>query len=271
MRIGVFDSGLGGLTVLKELRDAVPQAGFVYLGDTARAPYGSKSPHTIERYALECAAFLCAREIELLVVACNTASSLALDKIRAACDCPVVGTIEPAVQAVVQDGEFRSISAGSNTTGTVAVLGTRATVASSAYKLRLTQLGLCDVFQVSCPLFVPLVEEGIFEGPIVEQVVEHYLAPLKAQNVNTAILACTHYPLLRRAIQSFLGPKVRLVECSRAIAQEVARHHATTSTNGAGANLEVYTTDDVSRFNVLATTILGLPILQAQRVEMLGG
>lgn len=258
--IGLFDSGLGGLTVLRELRSALPEESFLYLGDTARTPYGSKSAATIQRYAQECAEFLLARQIKLLVVACNTVSAVALEELRTVCPCPVLGTIDPAVGAALQ----------ATKSGRVAVLGTRATIASGVYQKQLA--ALCpevEVFAKPCSLFVPLVEEGITSGPVVESAIEMYLGALRNEAVDTVILGCTHYPLLVGALQRFFGPTVTLVECSKAIAAEVQRLQAfgqqSPSQQGSAA---YFVTDEAGRFSSLARLFLDEQAVDAQQVEL---
>lgn len=258
--IGLFDSGLGGLTVLRELRRTLPAEPLLYLGDTARTPYGSKSAATIRRYARECAEFLLARQIKLLVVACNTASSVALEELNAACPCPVIGTIEPAVAAALR----------ATRSGRIAVLGTRATIASGVYQNRLAALqpGV-QVFARPCPLFVPLVEEGITSGPVVESIMQMYLGALRDESVDTVILGCTHYPLMAGALQSFFGPAVNLVECSTAIATVVQDMvSASTLPVGTGGAAEFFVTDEAGRFSSLARLFLEDRVVQAAEVQL---
>lgn len=258
--IGLFDSGLGGLTVLRELRRTLPAEPLLYLGDTARTPYGSKSAATIRRYARECAEFLLARQIKLLVVACNTASSVALEELSTFCPCPVIGTIEPAVDAALRVTR----------TGRIAVLGTRATIASGVYQNRLAaRLSGVEVFARPCPLFVPLVEEGITSGPVVDSAVEMYLGPLRNESVDTIILGCTHYPLLAGALQSFFGSSVNLVECSTAIAK-VVKDMVSTATvpAGSGGAAQYFVTDEAGRFSALARLFLEERAVQAKEVEL---
>ena len=263
--IGLFDSGLGGLTVLKELRKLLPGERFVYLGDTARTPYGPKGSETIQRYSLECARFLHEREIKLLVVACNTSSSFALDVLTAKSPCPVIGTIDPAVRQALQlDGVRR-----------VGVIGTKGTIASGAYAQRIKEANPeVQVFSQACPLFVPLVEEGIYSGPIVESVVEHHLAGLKSQGLDALILGCTHYPLISGVISKFFGPSTKIIECGGAIALEVREllgkgECLRTGAKPALEDEQYFVTDDVSRFNDLASLFLEAHPVQAVKVEAL--
>lgn len=263
--IGIFDSGLGGLTVLKELRRQLPNEKFIYLGDTARTPYGTKSKDTIQRYSLECARFLRSHEIKLLVVACNTASSLALDVLAADCPCPVIGTIEPAIDQALAVPECRRIG----------VIGTKGTIRSGAYQQRLAErFPKGEIFSLACPLFVPLVEEGIYGGEIVEQVTELYLMELRSKELDALILGCTHYPLLAAELQKYMGPKTALVECSKSTAAAVQalllEHELTaTSVSEASSSERYFVTDDVDRFNYLASLFLEHRPVAAVQLEAL--
>lgn len=259
--IGLFDSGLGGLTVLRELHRTLPHQSYAYLGDNARFPYGTKSPETIVRYSRECAGFLMKREVGLIVVACNTASSTALSILEAELPVPVIGTVGPAVRDAVK--VTRS--------GTIGVLGTNATVASKVYELAIREQDpSLTVISQACPLFVPLVEAGMLHGEIVDKIVELYLAPLKAQGVDTVILGCTHYPLLIKPIASFLGEEVSVVECSKAIAHDVQRILGSEGeSQSRPSTTEYFVTDEVGQFNQLAGIFLGDRRVQAVRIESL--
>ncbi|MEJ5339847.1 MAG: glutamate racemase [Aquificaceae bacterium] len=245
MKIGVFDSGVGGLTVLKALRDIYPEVDFVYLGDTARVPYGNKSSQTVIRYSLEGAEFLLSEGIDLLVVACNTASSYALDVLRETLPIPVFGVIEPGVRRALSSTRNRRVG----------VIGTRATVSSGAYR-RLLEAGGVEVFQKACPLFVPLVEEGVLEGEIAKRVVAHYLEELRDKGVDTLILGCTHYPLLKPLIEEFMGGSVRVVDSAESTALEVMPYVNRTGSS----NLSLYFTDHSPSLDFLVELILGEPV-----------
>jgi len=261
--IGIFDSGVGGLSVLKEVRRVLSREAVVYLGDTARTPYGSKSAQTVTRYARECARFLSGQDIKVLVVACNTVSSLSLHAVEQESGCPVIGTIEPAVRTAL---EFTR-------SGRVGVIGTEATVSSEAYGRRLRELspGL-HVFSKACPLFVPLVEQGMLSGEIVDKVVELYLADLRRVEIDTLILGCTHYPLLAGAISRFLGDGVEIVECSRAMAQnlEALLRERGELTDSVSGDETYFVTDEVTRFGKLAGLFLERSAVTAVHVERLG-
>ncbi|RMG99805.1 MAG: glutamate racemase [Aquificota bacterium] len=244
MKIGLFDSGIGGLTVLKAIRERFPKVDLVYLGDTARVPYGNKSPQTVVRYSLECAEFLFSQGIDLLVVACNTASSYALEELKKALPIPVVGVIEPGVKS--------ALSVTSK--GKVGVIGTRATIKSGSYKRLLEGWGV-EVFQKACPLFVALVEEGIVEGEIAKGVVEYYLQELKEKDIDTLILGCTHYPLLRPLIEEFMGEGVKVVDSAESTAKEIEP----LVSNQGSSSLELYFTDHSQNMDFLIELILGKP------------
>ncbi len=212
--IGVFDSGIGGLTVVAALRRRLPDERIIYLGDTARLPYGTKSPATIRRYSLQNADFLLQRGIKLLVIACNTASAWALAELRQASPVPAIDVVGPGCRRAAE------VSRG----GRIGVIGTDATIRSEAYpKAIRALLPEAEVASRSCPLFVPLVEEGWLEGPVTEQVVEVYLDDFRRSGIDCLVLGCTHYPLLKPAIGRFLGGGVELVDSAEAVAAEVER------------------------------------------------
>jgi len=212
--IGVFDSGIGGLTVVRALRELLPNEQIHYLGDTARVPYGGKSAATIERYSLEITEMLLAENCKTIVVACNTASALALTQLESATPIPVTGVIRPGAQAAV----------AATRNGHVGVIGTRATIKSGAYESALRAFDPnVRITARACPLFVPLIEEGWLEGEVTDRVVRQYLTPLVEEGVDTLVLGCTHYPLMREAIGRFLGQSVTLVDSAQNCATAVMR------------------------------------------------
>ncbi len=245
MKIGVFDSGVGGLTVLKALRDKYTEVDFVYLGDTARVPYGNKSAQTVIRYSLEGAEFLLSEGVDLLIIACNTASSYALDVLRENISIPVFGVIEPGVRRALETTKNRRVG----------VIGTKATVSSDAYGRLLRSKGI-EVFQKACPLFVPLVEEGILNGDIAQRIVEYYLTELKDKDIDTLILACTHYPLLKPVIEEFMGESVKVVDSAESTALEITPFVE----RSGSSSLSLYFTDHSPSLNFLIELILGEPI-----------
>ena len=212
--IGVFDSGIGGLTVVHEIMRQLPHERVVYVGDTARVPYGPKSPDTVRRYARQITKFLLDQDVKAVVIACNTATAHALDDLRSELEVPVVGVIEPGARAAV------AASHG----GHIGVIGTAGTIRSRAYERAI--LALDPEAQISvraCPLFVPLVEEGWTDHPVTQQVAREYLAPLCAQGISALVLGCTHYPLLKPVLSRALGPRVSLIDSAAETAAEVGR------------------------------------------------
>jgi len=258
--IGIFDSGVGGLTVLKAIRQELPLESLVYLGDTARVPYGTKSPPTVERYALQAAAFLLAQQVKMVVVACNTASSVALPALQRALPVPVVGVIEPGAAGAVETSR----------SGRIGVIGTEATIASAAYPQAIRALRQdAEVYSAACPLFVPLAEEGWAEHAVARLTAQEYLAPLLQQRVDTLVLGCTHYPLLRRTLEAILPPEVRLVDSARQTALQVRRllGPQTLAQRGDGS-CRFFVTDEPARFVRVGGAFLGEALTEVQRVEL---
>jgi glutamate racemase len=211
--IGIFDSGVGGLTVLKEIARVLPQEDTIYLGDTARVPYGTKSPETVTRYSRQITSFLVNRDIKLLVVACNTASAVSLDDLKEHFALPIVGVIEPGARA----------AAAATKTGKVGVIGTEGTIRSSAYAKAIKRLNPeVEVLTRACPLFVPLAEEGWVDNEVARLTAHHYLQGLREEGVDTLVLGCTHYPLLKGIVAEVMGPGVRLVDSAEETARTVA-------------------------------------------------
>jgi glutamate racemase len=264
VKIGVFDSGVGGLTVLSALSKRLPAVDYTYLGDTARLPYGSKSKATIARYAVSSARFLVEEGAEFLVIACNTASALALDAIKEAVHVPVLGVIETGANAAL----------ASSTTGDVLVIATDATVQSHAYDAACRERGL-RAFEKACPLLVPLVEEGWLEHPVTLEVLRIYLAELleraQAEDLkpDTLVLGCTHYPLLRTQIERTV-PALRVIDSAEVTAAQVAATLGDQAGNGCPGLRRFYATDSVSKFRHLGTRFLGEEI-EGVRLVDLGG
>ncbi len=247
--IGVFDSGVGGLTVLQALRERLPSEDFLYLGDTARLPYGTKTASTVRRYALNAANHLAGGNIKLLVVACNTASSYALDALAEFSPVPVVGVVLPGVAAALATGANR-----------VGVIGTEGTIRSQAYQKALAALGPgIEVDATPCPLLVPLAEEGWGDHPVTDQIAQFYLQGLLEWGAETIILGCTHYPMLTPSLQRVVGPDVRLVDSARAVAEAVITEHAELidTTSGRPGSVNIQLTDASDRFLRIAAAILG--------------
>ena len=251
--IGVFDSGVGGLTAVREIFRALPAETVVYFGDTARLPYGNKSSETVTRFSLEIASFLLRQNIKCLLVACNTASSYALDTLSRRLDVPVVGVIEPAAEAAVEASPH----------GRIGVIGTIGTVASRSYATALERLAPgAAILSRACPLFVPLVEEGWTSHPITRSVAEEYLRELRNGDLESLILGCTHYPLLAPMIADLMGPTVRLVDSGAEAARATARLlQERGQLAGAGTPAHrFYLSDEPRNFGRVAETFLGASI-----------
>ena len=220
LRIGVFDSGLGGLTVLKALRRLLPEADYHYVGDTARVPYGTKSDAAIRRYGFEIANFLAREPLQAIVVACNTVSAVAIDELQAKFPVPVLGMVEAGAAAALAAARPASLSPGSSPR--IGVICTPATLRSGAYERALHALSPEAIVSVrACPLFVPMVEEGWVDGPVVQGVIERYLAPFKRERIDTLLLGCTHYPLLTTALNHYFTGQVAIVSSGLAAAESL--------------------------------------------------
>ena len=282
--IGIFDSGVGGLTVYRALHEHLSNERFVYLGDTARVPYGTKSLATVERYAVENAQFLAAHGIKLLVVACNTASALALPAIRQSLQIDVAGVIGPGARAAVamQSGEEQTRRPRSRQGKRIGVIATESTVKSGAYTSAIKKADEnATVIERACPLFVPLAEEGWGENDVARTIAETYLSDLRAQ-IDTLVLGCTHYPILREVIQETVGESVQLIDSGEATALEVKsllkEKHLARETPPTGAlerqlcdDLDhFYVTDAAERFARVAERFLGSKPSRLEAVEVWG-
>ena len=235
--VGMFDSGIGGLTVLKATMARLPEESFIYFGDTARLPYGTKSRETVTRFAEEIVAFLERKKLKLLVVACNTVSAYSLERIRQIATVPVVGVIEPGARAAVRTTRNRRVG----------VIGTRATIQSGAY---LESIRSFDpdvrVFSKACPLFVPLVEEGWLNDEVTYRIAERYLGSLLSCGIDTLILGCTHYPLIKGVISEVVGKNVTLIDSAEEtskIVENILREQGILSKSLMGARCEIYVSD----------------------------
>lgn len=252
--IGIFDSGVGGLTVLREVMRLLPQEDLIYLGDTARLPYGNKSSGSIIQYTLECAHFLLEQKIKLLVIACNTASAHALEVLQETLPIPVVGVIQSGFELLMQ----------TTRTQRVAILATQSTIASNVYQNLIQQhYPQASIFPIACPLFVPLAEEHFFDHPAAELIAVHYLQSLEAANIDAALLACTHYPILRKAIEKALPPAVKILDPGQACAKLVRSLLAASALQNnqeKKPRYQFFATDHTQRFAHLAKTFLGQEI-----------
>jgi len=271
----VFDSGVGGLTVLRALIERVPHAGYLYFGDTARLPYGSKSAATVAHYAVGAVRYLQDQGAELLVIACNTATALALDEIKAAAAVEVIGVVEPGAEAAAAASRKRK----------VVVIGTEATISSHAYR-RALEARKVAVREKACPLFVPLVEEGWVEHPVTEQVARIYLSEAfsgdandtnDARDAGVLVLGCTHYPLIKPLLRRVAPEHIAIVDSAESTAQEVARQlqmwplptsAETKSDRRGGPDLKFFATDSAEKFRRMGTRFLGLPVEDVLHVDL---
>ncbi len=257
--IGLFDSGVGGLTVLEALRRRLPGEDLLYLGDTARLPYGTKSAETITRYALQATRKLVERRVKALVVACNTATSVALPALEQAfADIPVIGVVEPGAQA----------ACAASRNGHIAVMATASTTREGAYRRAiLARRPEATVLGIATQLLVPMAEEGWFDGPLVEGVIARYLDPVFATDAapDCLVLGCTHFPLLIRPVRAVVGPEVSLVDSAATTAQavETTLRAADLFRETPGGSIRFLTTDDVHRFAATGSLFLGMPITAA--------
>lgn len=272
--IGIFDSGVGGLTVYRALHDRLPNEHFIYLGDTARVPYGTKSLATVERYAIENSQFLASRGIKMLVVACNTASALALPKIREKIGIDVVGVIGPGGRKAVELTKNRKHPR-------IGVIATEATVASNAYFEAIRRASdAAEVMQAGCPLFVPLAEEGWTNEPETFSIAKRYLASMKVFEPDALVLGCTHYPILKDVIQQTVGADVKLVDSGEATADEVAnvlKEKGLENPFAVGGRRSLcddldhfYVTDAADRFGRVAERFLGTMPSKLEAIEVYG-
>jgi glutamate racemase len=252
--IGVFDSGIGGLTVVKALRELLRSENIFYLGDTARVPYGGKSASTVERYSVEMTDMLVAEDVKMVVIACNSASAVALPKLEQTLSVPVIGVIKPGAQAALAATRNRHVG----------VIGTRATIKSGAYERELRALNPDVRISVrACPLLVPLIEEGWLNDQLTDGVIARYLEPLTHDGIDTLVLGCTHYPLLADAIARFLAGKVKLVDSARncaAAVKELLDRQSLCAPASEKGSLKVALTDSADNFLDVAKEALQLEI-----------
>lgn len=255
--IGVFDSGVGGLTVFARITEALPAESIIYLGDTARVPYGTKSRDTVIEYARGCAEVLMERHIKLLVIACNTASAYAIETLQEELPIPVLGVVEPGARAAVRETR----------TGRIGVIGTPATVGSQVYARAIRALAPdAEVFARACPLFVPLAEEGWVDGEIAELVARRYLEPLLEESIDTLVLGCTHYPMLSRTLAKVAGPGVTLVDSAEETARAV--REALGDSGAAPAEHAFLVTDSPERFREVGQQFFGRPLADVSWINL---
>jgi glutamate racemase len=260
--IGVFDSGIGGLTVVRSLMERLPRESITYFGDTARVPYGGKSAEVVKEYAFQNTRFLLRQGVKIIVVACNTVSAVAIDDLRSHFSIPIVGMIQPGARA----------AAAWTKSGRIGVIGTLATIASDSYARALhTENRKLHVLSHACPLFVPLAEEGWSQHPVAEMTANEYLTAFRNQNIDTLILGCTHYPILRTVIQQAVGEKVQLIDSGEAAAEEVElflRKQGLLNTRPEHPNHAFFVSDVPQRFRQLGSIFLGKSDLRVQRIHL---
>lgn len=259
--IGVFDSGVGGLTVMKELLKHLPNENFIYFGDTARLPYGEKSRDTIVRYSMENTSFLLEKGIKMLIVACNTASAYALDHLLEQFSLPIVGVIQPSTEKALQ----------TTRNGRIAVLGTKGTILSRVYQKSFQENSPeIKLFPIACPLLVPLVEENYSSHPATQLILQEYLKSLQENDVDTVLLGCTHYPLLKESIQNILGPDVNIIDSAAACAERISKILGELGLNNLSNSPSVshyFVSDDPHKFQKLGQSLLDLPIPYVHQVR----
>lgn len=260
--VGVFDSGVGGLTVVAKLRHLLPHENILYVGDTARVPYGGKSAETIIRYSQEIIDLLLQRGCKMIVVACNTASALALPTLKNFYKIPLQGVINPGAAAAVKK----------TVTGNIGIIGTKATIASHAYLKAIHTLNPeLTLFSQACPLLVPLIEEGWIDDEITDRIIHRYLDPMLSQNIDTLVLGCTHYPLVKKRIASLVGPHIALVDsaenCALEVQQILSEERLATSSNAQGS-LHTILTDRSNSFFHLAAEQLHLEMTSLETVSL---
>jgi len=261
--IGMFDSGVGGLTVLREVMRQLPGESTVYFGDTARVPYGSKSRDVITRFSLEIGQFLLQEKVKMIVVACNTASAFALPTMRQKFKVPIVGVVAPGARAALAATQSRRIG----------VIGTEGTIESQAYSEAIHYLDpKAEVFGQACPLIVPLVEEGWLEKPLALEVVKEYLTPLLTNRIDSLVLGCTHYPLLKNLLGQVTGPGVKLIdsaeETARAVGQKLREDKLEAPSGSSGAMRYFYVSDAPEKFEKIGRRFLGQELPAVKRVDI---
>jgi len=256
--IGIFDSGVGGLTVYKAIRNAFPEENLIYFGDTARVPYGPKSPSTIIDYSLQNSRFLLQQGVKILVVACNTSSAVAIPKLQELTSIPIIGVIQPGAEQAVRSTKNKRIG----------VIGTEGTIRSKAYTIAIQKLlPDAEIFPQACPLFVPLVEEGWQDHPVTKSIAAEYLAELIQRDIDTLVMGCTHYPLLKSTLQSILGDQVSLVDSAEAITDYLFRLLPDESDGHPGTDT-FFVSDNEAKFARIAYNILNCDLGSLTRVRL---
>ncbi|MDR3256101.1 MAG: glutamate racemase [Endomicrobium sp.] len=260
--IGIFDSGFGGLTVMSAINKALPLESLIYFGDTAHVPYGSKSKNTVIKYSKEITSFLMKHRVKLIVIACNTASAFALAVLQKTLNIPVIGVIEPGSRAAVNVSKNKKIG----------IIGTEGTINSKSYPHEINKISKSKVYQQACPLFVPLVEEGWSVGEITDSIVKKYLKSILNKQIDTLVLGCTHYPLLRKTLEKNVGENVKLIDSAKATAQEVKntlkKIHLLADVKGEQF-LKFYVSDNPDKFQEIGSRFFSKKISGVKKIEMI--
>ncbi len=260
--IGVFDSGMGGLTVVKAMRRVLPNESIIYFGDTARVPYGNKSPELITEYSLQIADFLIKRGAKIIVIACNTATSLALDTLQNKLTIPIIGVVKPGVDSALKLTKSKQIG----------VIGTISTISSGVYETEIQSHNHdIKVISTPCPLFVPLAEEGWINEPATRLIAEKYLEPINKANVDTLILGCTHYPLLAEIIQEVVSSDIKLVDSAQAMAKETEKlliNFELRNIQKRKGELKLFVSDLPARFEIVANRFLGEKVSNVEKIQL---
>lgn len=260
--IGIFDSGVGGLTVMREVMEQLPFEDIIYLGDTARIPYGSKSEQTIRKYSYQCSSFLKSKNVKTIVIACNTASSIALDHLKDNFDIPIIGVIDPGARSAAQ----------ATKTGRIGVIGTTATINSNSYQAKIIEYHRdAEVIGIPCPLFVPIVEEGWEYSNVAELTAEKYLDELFEHDIDTLVLGCTHYPILRHTIKKVIGCNVKLVNPAYETARDLKKlleENDMLNENSKKPNYEYYTSDAPERLRIIGSNFLKKEIINLYEIAI---
>ncbi len=264
--IGIFDSGVGGLTVFSEIRKRFPAEDLIYFGDTARVPYGPKSKNTIVDYSVQNTRFLAGFQVKLIIVACNTSSAVAIDLLREQFSLPIIGVLEPGAEKAV----------AASKSGRIGIIGTEGTINSSAYPKEIKKLNpSAATYSQSCPLFVPLVEEGWQDHPVAFEIVKEYLAPLLAEKIDTLVLGCTHYPILKKMIKRVVGNDIALIDSAETISEYLENYLRLQDNNPEAKSPDrqkgkdyFYVSDNEKKFKDIASRILQENIENLVRVKL---
>jgi len=255
--IGIFDSGVGGLTVFHEIKMALPHKDIVYFGDTARVPYGSKSQRTIIQYSLQNMIFLLQQHIELLVVACNTSSAYAIEELKKHSNIPIIGVIMPGAKKALNVSKNKRIG----------IIGTEGTIKSGSYEKALQSLDAqCKIFSKPTPLLVPLVEENWISHKVAKEIIEEYLQEFLEQDIDTIIMGCTHYPVLKEVIQKVVGDDITLVDSAESIAIELKKMYSSEPVQKTAGNYTFFVSDNPEKFKILGRQILGEVLTRVKKV-----